>query len=74
MYDYTLEISIRGRKKTCTYQAFIRAAGIENEVMHGSPLSAGGTPQAQSVAMLAKEIMKADSVTVYFNGEAILGA
>ena len=75
MYDYTIRLMKNGALLgETTYQKFITVAGIENEIMHGSKLSIGGTPQAQSVACLAKQIMKADSVTVLFNGQPILEA
>lgn len=73
-YDYTLKITKGDKVKAIGYQAFLKLVGIENEIVHGAPLSEGGAPQAQTVAVLAKDAFKADSVTVYFNGSAILAA
>ena len=74
MYDYTIKIKLGDTVKSASYQDLIRAMGIENEESHGRPFSDGGTPQAQTVAVLLKDVMRADSVTVYFQGQVILGA
>jgi hypothetical protein len=74
MYDYTLQVKINGVTKSVGYQTFITKIGIQNEVVHGRPLSDGGTPQAQTVAKLVKDTLKADSVLVLFHGQPILSA
>ena len=75
MFDYTLRATKNGTLLgETTYQKFIKVAGIESEVIHGAKLSQGGTPQAQTVAGLAKKVLKADKVEVLFNGSVILCA
>lgn len=74
MYDYKMKIDKDGRSKQMGYQEFINKAGIQDEIVHGAPLSEGGTPQAQTVAGLIKGVFKADKVVVYFQGQPILTA
>jgi hypothetical protein len=74
MFDYTLKVSKDGKTLSNSYQTVISKLGIENEIVSGAPLKEGGAPQALMVARLIKEAMKAESVTVYFQGNAILAA
>jgi len=74
MFDYKIRIEKDGKAKEIGYQEFISKVGIASEQVHGAPLSEGGAPQAQIVAKLIKDTFKAESVTVYFQGQPILGA
>lgn len=73
-HDYTMKLTDeKGTVKEYSYQALITALEIKDEVVHGAPLSAGGTPQAAFLAgALKKRFKDLKSVEVFFNGSRLL--
>jgi len=61
-----------GEVKEIPYQQLIRSLGMENEELHGAPLSSGGAPQAASLMLMLQDIMPDMKVGVFLNGNQIL--
>lgn len=80
MYDYKIKTELEnGKIKVTTYQKMVEALGIGSEIVHGSPLSEGGTPQVQTVIHMIKDIMvkqktPVKSITAYYQDQPILSA
>ena len=68
-YDYTLKF-YKDDKLTGsnTYQKLIRLLAIENEIVSGRPLKAGGAPQAMVLKGLLEKQVEGSRVDVYSNG------
>jgi hypothetical protein len=73
-YDYELRFfNEKGDMvKSMSYQKMISALGIGNEIVHGAPLSQGGTPQVATISNMICKQMKLSRVEVFFNGSQIL--
>ena len=72
-YDYTFRItSEKGETYDITYQALIKAMGIEKEIVCGRPLTDGGVPQASMMQRILEKTWNTKSVKVLFNGSQIL--
>lgn len=64
-FDYSIEIS----GKRIGYQKLIKALDMQDEIVHGRPLSDGGAPQVATLCnILSKQY---DGVKAYFNGNQI---
>ena len=78
-YDYKLKTVFKdGKTVNNTYQGLIGKLKMSDELSHGAPMSEGGTPQVQEFISMLKDIYKdkpnpIESITVYFNGNAVLG-
>lgn len=72
-FDYEFEITLGGQVIRISYQKLIRLLAIENEIVHGQPLKAGGAPQALYMKeMLLKTPQYSQSqIRVLFNGSVI---
>jgi hypothetical protein len=72
-YDYEIRITLNGKVGSTTYQNLIRLLGIENEMVQGQPLKAGGAPQALFIKeLLAKTPQYSTAkIEVLFNGSVI---
>ena len=73
-HDYTLRVTNdTNETRDFSYQALIFKFGVSEEVVQGSPLSAGGVPQvAWLVGTLKRMFKDMVSVDVFFNGSQIL--
>ena len=64
-YDYEIELS----GKRIGYQKLVSLLEMEDEIVHGKPLSAGGAPQVATLCRILKS--QYDGVKAYFNGSQI---
>ena len=64
-YDYMIEIE--GKK--IGYQRLLRLLEMENEVVMGKPLTAGGAPQVAKLCQILGH--KFSGVKAFFNGNQI---
>ena len=72
MHDYELKIEQEdGTKKEVRYQALLRALDMEDEKIHGAPLSEGGVPQVISLMQMLQKSWKLKSYQVFYNGSQI---
>lgn len=69
-YEFRLDDG-NGKTRTLGYQFLIREFGIEKEILHGRPMSDGGTPQALSLKGLIEKAYDGVSVEVWFQGNQI---
>ena len=60
-----------GNVTEVSYQTMIRRLDIENEIVHGRPLTAGGAPQALTVKGLIEKAWPDVEVGVWFQGSQI---
>lgn len=71
-FDYTMKVTSEGHEPNeFGYQFIIRKLEIEDEVVHGQPLSEGGAPQALMVKNLLEKAYPGTSIAVYHEGSQL---
>ena len=78
MHDYKIKTRFKnGAVKDLGYQEIIERLKMGEELSHGRPFKDGGAPQVQELMTVLKDIYKdkpnpIESMTAYYNGQAIL--
>ena len=60
-----------GKTSEVPYQTMIRKLEIQDEVVHGKPLTSGGAPQALTVKGVIEKAWPTVKVEVWFQGAQI---
>jgi hypothetical protein len=73
MYDYKITSTLsNGATKSIGYQAFIKLLNMQDEIMHGAKLSAGGLPQVIDFCDIVKKMTTGcKKLTIQYNGETV---
>jgi hypothetical protein len=74
-FNYTLRMHTpEGKVLERDYQGMLEILGVQDEIVHHAPLSAGGVPQVQSFMGLLKKAAGFTRVQAFFNGNLLLEA
>ncbi len=72
MFDYTFRFIKDKKVAELKYQDLIKHLDIQDVIVEGQPLSAGGTPQAATVKGIFEKLAPGTAVEVYYDGRLIL--